>query len=496
MSDEKIIQELMRQGIEAAREGRKADAKQFFEQVVEMDDKNEKAWMWLVSVAESDEERRVYLGNVLFINPNNERAQKAMEQIQTKNKQIRDRQEIVPGITRRAAFLIGGGGAAIILLLLVVFLAITGSRNAEIAAQTQAALDLESTSAAIAQLATQAVLDATSTQLAAVSPTPTSTNTPSRATLPPTFTPSPSPTLLVTATPLPLPVNLSGSLYGWSGRDVTQSGFLTIVQFDLATGRPAPIGSLEGRNPVVNPQRQTLAYTRYFAATFDFALEEYNLASGTPALLTEGQQVLKAQMPTYCATVNQVAFVALPTQRQADLSATEVPYQVFVLNLDSRQLFRLTNDRSSYSYPAYSPDCTRLAVIKAEGGANPSTDLVLIDTASLAQTPLTTDAGNFIESAARWSPDGTQLVYSAAPATDPANADIAIRRADPSSTPLLLAREPANEVFPVFSPDGRYVAFASNRSGYYDIYMLELETSTVFQLTATLEDDYPGDWTP
>lgn len=494
MSDDKIIQELMRQGIEAAREGRKADAKQFFEQVVEMDDKNEKAWMWLVSVAENEAERRVYLGNVLFINPNNERAQKLMDQIEAKSKQVRDQQEIVPGITRRMALLIGGGGAAIIFLLLVVFLAISGGRNAEVAAQTQAASNLESTSAAIAQIATQAVLDATSTQVALASPTPTLTNTPSRATLPPTFTPVPSPTLLVTATPLPLPINLSGKLYGWSGRDVTQDGFLSIVQYDLATGRVTPIGSLDGRNPVVNPQRQTLAYTRYFAATFDFALEEYNLASGASTLLTEGQQVLQTQMPSYCATVNQVAFVGRPSS--ADVTATEVTYQVFVLNLDSRQLFRLTNDRSSYSYPAYSPDCTRLAVIKSEGGANPSTDLVLIDTASLAQTPLTTDAGNFIESAARWSPDGTQLVYSAAPATDPANADIAIRRADPSSTPLLLAREPANEVFPVFSPDGRSVAFASNRSGYYDIYVLELESSTVFQLTATEDDDYPGDWTP
>ncbi|MBL8152992.1 MAG: PD40 domain-containing protein [Anaerolineae bacterium] len=494
MSDEKIIQELMRQGIEAAREGRKADAKQFFEQVVELDDKNEKAWMWLVSVAESEEERRVYLGNVLFINPNNERAQKAMEQIEAKNKQIRDQQEIVPGITRRMALLIGGGGAAIIFLLLVVFLAISGGRNAEVASQTQVALELESTSAAIAQLATQVGVDATNTQLAAVSPTPTSTNTPSRATLPPTFTPLPSPTLLVTATPLPLPINLSGKLYGWSGRDVTQNSFLNIVQFDLATGRTTAIGALEGRNPVVNPQRQTLAYTRYFAATFDFALEEYNLGSGASTLLTEGQQVLQTQMPSYCATVNQVAFVGRPSS--ADVSATEVTYQIFVLNLDSRQLFRLTNDRSSYAYPVYSPDCTRLAVIKSEGGANPTTDLVLIDTASLAQTPLTTDAGNFIESAARWSPDGTQLVYSAAPATDPANADIAIRRADPSSTPLLLAREPANEVFPVFSPDGRYVAFASNRSGYYDLYVLELESNTVSQLTATEDDDYPGDWTP
>ena len=59
MSEEQNLQDLMRQGIEAAREGKKAEAKVFFQQVVDVDDKNEKAWMWLASVVETDEERRV-----------------------------------------------------------------------------------------------------------------------------------------------------------------------------------------------------------------------------------------------------------------------------------------------------------------------------------------------------------------------------------------------------------------------------------------------------
>ncbi len=45
-----------------------------------------------------------------------------------------------------------------------------------------------------------------------------------------------------------------------------------------------------------------------------------------------------------------------------------------------------------------------------------------------------------------------------------------------------------------FSPDGRYLAFASDRSGNYDIYIYEFMTGQTWQLTDTEEEDYPGGW--
>jgi Flp pilus assembly protein TadD len=38
------VQDLLKQGIEAAREGQKAEAREFFQQVIELDEKNERAW--------------------------------------------------------------------------------------------------------------------------------------------------------------------------------------------------------------------------------------------------------------------------------------------------------------------------------------------------------------------------------------------------------------------------------------------------------------------
>ena len=171
MSESNDIQQLMRDAIEAAREGRKSEAKTLFQQVVDQDDKNEKAWMWLASVVDTDEERRVCLSNVLFINPGNERAQTAMAKLDAKAKSSEQDQELIPGVNRRQLLLIGGGGAAAVLLILVIFIALSSSRAAQDAEETRAALELQGTGTAVVQAATDVSANATATQLALATPT-------------------------------------------------------------------------------------------------------------------------------------------------------------------------------------------------------------------------------------------------------------------------------------------------------------------------------------
>jgi len=498
VSEELSIQELMRQAIEAAREGKKAEAKDLFQQVVDRDDKNEKAWMWLASVVETDEERRVCLSNALFINPNNERAQAAMAKLDARSQQQTQDEEVIPGVSRRQLLIFGGGGIGLIVLIIVIFAVITGSRNAQNAEATRVIADANSTSTAVVAMIATENANATATTQALTSPTPTATNLPSQATLPPEMSlVTPSPTPIATGTALPYPTGLTGRIFGWSGRDVTQTGFLSVVAYNLANnGEAVTVADVQARNVDVSADGQRLVYTRYFSSTtFDTGVEQIGIDGVGAVSLVLEQPVLKAQMPHYCPTQNQIVFVALPTDFQGDITTTVFPYQVFVYNIDNQQLFRLTNDRASYTYPAYSPDCSRIAVVRSElSGANVGSDLVLIDTASLGQTAMTNDSAAYIEAAPHWSPDGQQLAYSVYPKDLPENNDIIVRRADPSSTPLVLVKDAGNDVFPVFSPDGQYLAFSSNRGGAYDIYILDQATSTVFQLTNTIEEDYPGGW--
>lgn len=53
-----------------------------------------------------------------------------------------------------------------------------------------------------------------------------------------------------------------------------------------------------------------------------------------------------------------------------------------------------------------------------------------------------------------------------------------------------------NDITPAISPDHTQVAFASNRSGYWDLYLLDLSNGEIQQLTNTPEYDAAPTWSP
>jgi len=69
----------LRGGIEAARAGEKDKARRLLEQVVEADQTNETAWLWLSAVVDTREERIRCLEAALKLNPANQDAQMALE---------------------------------------------------------------------------------------------------------------------------------------------------------------------------------------------------------------------------------------------------------------------------------------------------------------------------------------------------------------------------------------------------------------------------------
>jgi hypothetical protein len=76
--------DLLQQGIEALKAGRKAEARKLLAQVVQQDERNEMGWLWLSGTVDTDEEWRICLENVLAINPSNASARRGIEMLESR----------------------------------------------------------------------------------------------------------------------------------------------------------------------------------------------------------------------------------------------------------------------------------------------------------------------------------------------------------------------------------------------------------------------------
>jgi len=72
------IETTLQQAITAAKAGRRAEARHLLEIVLDADQHNEQAWIWMSAVVDSDQERIICLQNVLTINPQNETVRKGL----------------------------------------------------------------------------------------------------------------------------------------------------------------------------------------------------------------------------------------------------------------------------------------------------------------------------------------------------------------------------------------------------------------------------------
>ena len=75
------VQERLEAGITAVKSGNLIQGRDLLEAVLEVDERNESAWLWLSGAVETAEERQICLENVLAINPQNALAQKGLAKL-------------------------------------------------------------------------------------------------------------------------------------------------------------------------------------------------------------------------------------------------------------------------------------------------------------------------------------------------------------------------------------------------------------------------------
>jgi len=180
-------------------------------------------------------------------------------------------------------------------------------------------------------------------------------------------------------------------------------------------------------------------------------------------------------------------------------SDREGEFEVFVMDSDGGNVKRLT--QGGGLGPRWSNDGGKIAFSKGPSiyvmNADGSDPKVLLASQSRGQEDGPCQMGGF---PGGWSPnDDRVMFYAATPAagTDLGRGYICTVTADGlGKVEAVVSEPPALNVEPVWSPDGRFVAFRSIRDGNSDVYVVDLETGSEKRLTDSAALDLEPDWSP
>jgi hypothetical protein len=82
-----VVSRLLSAGVDAVKGHRLEEARELLYQVIDLDDRSEKAWLWLSGVVEGIDERIICLENVLAINPHHELASEGLRVLRAKRRE-------------------------------------------------------------------------------------------------------------------------------------------------------------------------------------------------------------------------------------------------------------------------------------------------------------------------------------------------------------------------------------------------------------------------
>jgi len=537
--DEERIEQLLREGIAAAKIGDKTTARTKLQSVVELDQYNEKGWYWLASVVETAEERRACLGNVVVINPDNKRAQELLAELNDPEAARAARQakaaEAADAAVRaersRRRPLVIGGVAIVVLLILIggIFLLLRPPPPPENLAEIVAA---QSTGTAIAE----ATGIAAATGTALVMPQPATAAPTDTPTATPTASPTPTRAGTMTGTPLPAPpTGLTGHLLVLSGSIQTIRAkpnapdywLLPMLIMDPDGKNQKPIGTNNERGnfALLTPDGQRVIYAQYNYSIENLQLRTINLngtqGSDLSALWNNQPPLSDQQMPSLARNGRLLVFSALnkafgtgvdndktaaiymlpvrftnqpeePTATHTrpptiTLRGTRAPTVVTATRAATQSPFakvtRVTpKDSGVNTWPNLSPD-NRQVIYVRENKPDEGADIWVIPAQGGEPQNLTNDGDDLIEAAPEWSPDGKQIAFHAAENGAKTN-DIYLMDASGNNKKKLVEGGGDN-IRPHWSPDGRYIAFSSTRSSKWEVFIVEVATGAIFQVTQT-----------
>jgi len=224
------------------------------------------------------------------------------------------------------------------------------------------------------------------------------------------------------------------------------------------------------------------------------------LIMGVAGLLG-GKSVHLNNGPAWSPDGTQIAFV----------SDRKGSYDIYVMNNDGSQVRQLTSNPFAYLYfiignaddygPTWSPDGKRIAFISGRDNTMwtyVDTDIFIMDRDGRNVVKWKGAQFGHDEEYPAWSPDGCCITYSIS--TDlgylKTGAYSIYGAVIDSGGSSQLTNDEATNYAPAWSPDGKRIAFQSNRDGNFDLYVMDKNGSNLTQLTNSPDTEVSPAWSP
>jgi len=169
--------------------------------------------------------------------------------------------------------------------------------------------------------------------------------------------------------------------------------------------------------------------------------------------------------PVDPAWMGRFRFPALsPDGTRLAVGVVDAEQQIWIKQLDHGPLSKLTFDGRNNSRPTWQIDGRSVTFLS---DAQSDLDVFRKRADGSAQAELLLDAPVPIQEV-EWSRDGTRAVLRL---NSQPGGDLAVWQPGVDSVPAPLVAGPFDEVHPALSPDGRWLAYSSNESGRYEVYV-------------------------